>query len=203
MKNSQSVIALIERWEEFCEHTKKPSLGAFAEWLQLIESPQPNTLEGSLIPGTPTDSNAGVAAMLISRLNRMISLSNKPAIQKHGLLKAHELRVLIQVALSGRASKTEISRKALLEFSTTVEITKRLVKRGLINDIQNPLDRRSSILTLSSTGKTLLKNINAAMKPFYRDFLSCMSANEQSVFVMLLQRLEEFHGSKSQLQEPN
>ena len=54
----------------------------------------------------------------------------------------------------GESRKSDVINYAMLEISTGTDILNRLIKKGFINQRIDPDDKRSKLLTLTSTGTT-------------------------------------------------
>jgi DNA-binding MarR family transcriptional regulator len=190
MKTISSIPILI-KWEEFNRIKSEGSIEDFARWL----------LEGGKKPGIPIDSfgnnqliqdkidRAAQVSLLINRLNKLMGLFNKPIIRNMGFGKEHEFAVFAQVAISDKLNKKELANKTLLEVSTTVEITKRLAKKGLIKEEVDKTDRRSARISLTEKGQKLLMNNVRFFSAHLKEFLREITDDEQRYLIDLLNRL--------------
>jgi DNA-binding MarR family transcriptional regulator len=190
MKHVSSIPVLI-KWEEFNRIKPEGSIDDFARWL----------LERGKKPGIPKDSfgnnqmvqdkidRAAYVSLLINRLNKLMGLFNKPIIRNMGFAKEHEFAVFAQVAISDKLNKKELANKTLLEVSTTVEITKRLSKKGLIKEEVDKTDRRSARISLTETGQKLLMDNVHLFSLHLKEFLREITDDEQRNLIDLLNRL--------------
>lgn len=204
MPSDISVIPVIQLWEEFTKTKHKSSVEDFARWIlengsngkQASSETAPEKLAGD-IPTGPDES--GQAALLVNRLQRMLQLMGKPLLKKIGFNKGQEYGMLVEIYLMGNPNKKELSKKMLMENSTGVEITRRLVKMGLIHEENDPEDKRSTRLSLTETGKKRLFDSYQSLGKIQEDFLRCLSMAERKQLVALLQQVEQYHAAKIEL----
>jgi len=148
------------------------------------------TLQGDV---TRNLADSSKALMYISRLHRYMQMASKPIIKKLGFGKDHEYLMLTYVYLLKEPNKKELARKMLLENSTTVEISNRLVKKGYVLETSDAEDKRATRLTLTEKGEHKLFESYPYMERSYAGFLNCLTPGEQAELVHLLERVEQYH----------
>jgi DNA-binding MarR family transcriptional regulator len=108
-----------------------------------------------------------------------------------GFTKDHEYNMLIQVYLLKTPNKKELAQNMLLENTTTVEITNRMLKRGLIKEIIDKEDKRSTRIGLTAEGEKKLYESYEYMKDLPATFLSDLINKEISELVYMLEKVEK------------
>lgn len=189
--NPVSSIPILLKWEQFIRLEPEGSVEGFARWILESErktGPIPSFSPNKKIAQEEVNRAAKVS-LLINRLHKLQGLFNKPIIRNMGFAKEHEFAVFAQVAISDKLNKKEIANKALLEVSTTVEITKRLSKKGLIKEEVDKTDRRSARISLSEKGQKLLMNNTHLFAVHLKEFLKALTQEEQRNLIDLLDRL--------------
>lgn len=150
---NHSIIPVISLWEEFIQRHKEGTVEDFARWIikekknekpNKDSPPQKKPKSGGKYSVNLNES--AKALLLINRLHRLIQIKTKPIIKKAGFTKDHEYGMLTQIFLLNNPNKKELAKEMLLENSTAVEISNRLVKRGLIKEADDPNDKRSTRL---------------------------------------------------------
>jgi DNA-binding MarR family transcriptional regulator len=199
--NTSSAIPVLRKWEEYLQTGASASLADFARWILENE-------KNPVVTRMPAPSNPGIASgetdrakrvsMLVNRLHRMLVLFNKPIIRKLGLSKDHELAVLVQVFLSDKLNKKELANQALLEVSTTVEITKRLSARGLIKEQVDKTDRRSARISITEKGRKMLTGSSHLFSMYLKEMLNSLSIIEQQHLIELLEKLNSDNAERLQ-----
>jgi DNA-binding MarR family transcriptional regulator len=195
-----SIVPVISLWEEFSLEHPAGDVQDFARWL-IREKPRAETVR----PGRKKDSSKtattnditeqGKVMLLIYRLHRFIEMKSKPVIKRIGFAKPHEFATLAEIYLLNKPNKKELAKKMLLEPSTTVEITKRLVQRGLIKEISDANDKRSTRLILTEKGMKKLDESYEGLQAVHDSFLDCLNERERAELLKLLEALEKFQSA--------
>jgi len=150
------------------------------------------TSEAAVTPPThPQLDVTQQSTLLITRLTRILSFLSKPTVKKLGFTKDMEFAVLVQVKLMDRPNKKELCKDLLIENSTGVEITRRLAKKGLLLEEADEKDRRSSRLSLTDKGKTVMRQLYEQLGAIHTGFLDALSPDEKKNLVSLLSWLDQ------------
>ncbi len=202
---SSSIVPVITLWEEFSVIHKNAGVQQFARWIiekHSTAGPGEGLLKPGLKPGKSTaeyateELNESSRVLLyISRLHRYMQMKSKPVIKKLGLAKDHEYSMLTYIYLLKSPNKKELAKKMLLENSTAVEITNRLVKKGFIEEATDSEDKRSTRLKLTPKGEHKLFESYQYMEKAYIDFLGCLDHPEQVKLADLLERVEKYQST--------
>ena len=80
-----------------------------------------------------------------------------------------------------------------MEFSTVVDILKRLIKLGLVNQLQDEKDKRSSLLQITPKGLDYLNTSYIALANLQPNVAGDLSLKEQETLIDLLMKLNNFH----------
>ncbi|HWB25523.1 MAG TPA: MarR family transcriptional regulator [Chitinophagaceae bacterium] len=197
-----SIVPLVVLWEEFVKEDNSGDIHQFARWILQKDTTKPDSglLKEGFTRGKSSPKNidddladSSKALMYISRLHKYMQMKSKPVIKKLGFGKDHEYLMLTYIYLLKEPNKKELAKKMLLENSTTVEISNRLVKRGYLKETTDEIDKRSTRLSLTDKGEQKLFESYGYMEKSYAGFLNCLTAAEQSELVKLLQRVEQYH----------
>ena len=114
------------------------------------------------------------------------------SIDKHlKLLGISSGQLPVFFALSGAEKQTQKSLAAFaaVEQPTMAVLLNRMERDGLILREANPLDKRSSLFTLSPIAQEKLPQINAAIQAVNRAALSDLSVEEQEQYQIILQKI--------------
>ena len=104
------------------------------------------------------------------------------------LRMVHECPGIDQVSLAHRVA---------LDTSTTAQTAARLEAKGLINRRASEADRRQLALTLSPAGETLIDALVASVRQLRLRLLQALDAEEQELFVHLLQKFVQLNNEQS------
>jgi DNA-binding MarR family transcriptional regulator len=201
-----SIVPVITLWEEFSATHKDAGVQQFARWI--IQKDAAAGVEESLLkpgvkPGLTKAEDINLEdlnensriLMYISKLHRYMQVRSKPVIKKLGFSKEHEYSMLTYVFLLKNPNKKELAKKMLLENSTAVEITNRLVRKGLIEETTDTEDKRSTRLTITPKGEQKLVESYPFMEKAYMGFLGSLAGGEQAQLAYLLEKLEQYHAA--------
>jgi DNA-binding MarR family transcriptional regulator len=185
-----SVIPLLELWEKFKVQKAKGNLEDFARWIltsKTVEKRPPSTFKKT------EAGNIERLAMLISRLQKFLGLAVRPTLQELGFTKDNEYHFLYQIWKVGSTNKNDLSKDNAVEFSTGRDIIKRLIRRKLISEKQDPADKRASLLSLTPKGKKVLEMSFEKLVIPFSSYLGDLKNEEQAQLITLLERLNHYH----------
>jgi DNA-binding MarR family transcriptional regulator len=197
---SNSIVPVVSLWEEFSAKHPAGNIQSFARWLLEEKQEKAVRSKGSRKRDAPQEVSEeitykGKAMLLIYRLHRFLEIRSKPAIKKIGFAKPHEFAMLAEIYLLKKPNKKEVAEKMLLESSTAVEISKRLVQRGLVKEISDAVDRRATRLVVTEKGMKKLHESYVGLENVHANFLDCLSEAEKAEMLRLLEELERFQSA--------
>ncbi len=93
----------------------------------------------------------------------------------------------------GPVGKTDLIRKMAYDKSSGMEVIKRLLKNGILEQFPNPNDKRGKLLRLTKNGEeNVIKAYSEASKAA-KTVSGCLTKNEQISLLRTLKKLDEFH----------
>ncbi len=196
---SKSIIPVITLWEEFNSEHPNSDIQDFARWVlnksdREMEAETTRDEESSEITHDfsklTTESNI---LYLIQRLQRRLQKAIKPPIKKLGFSKDHEFAMLYHVFVLKNPNKKELAQHMLIEKTTAVEISNRLLARSLVTEAPDDTDKRSTRLKITETGMQILRESYLPMKDIPYLFLSGLTAAEKQQLNTLLKQLNRLH----------
>jgi len=194
MKNT-SVIPLLDQWEKFIEENPQKDMYAFASWL--LASKQDQNRENKLSESGEEIENAVQAAILITRLQRYLTMYVKPAIKTLGFTREHEYNFLYQVSKMNHPNKNDLSKENMVEFSTGRDIIRRLILKNLVSEKVDPEDKRAAQLHVTAKGRKILEKSFDLIAETFTDFLGGLSPKEQVQLITLLTKLNKYQALKN------
>lgn len=132
---------------------------------------------------------------LISRISRLHEFYIRKFLTNLPINTRLEFIFLYTIDLLGDASKTEVINVHLVEFTTGMDIIKRLINQGLIKESLNKSDRRSKLIHTTEEGKAVLNNSMRQMDTEKEMFLACLNANKWKKIISTLEELNSFHNN--------
>lgn len=197
---------LIDLWEEYEDNSVQASLQEFAGWLhgkvaeQQVKSERATPVRFSSPPALSVqtlhnfDDNT-LFLEYISRIARFHEFYTRKFLEGLPINSRLEFQFLQTVNILQKAKKTDLINLHLVEYTTGMDIIKRLTNNGLLIEIQNENDKRVKLLELSEEGKKLLSVAEKRLKEERTMFLECISMNKWKKTMPFLKELSEFHNS--------
>lgn len=93
--------------------------------------------------------------------------------------------LLMELAEVEQRSQAELVRTLMLDHSTVAKSLKRLQDAGLVTRRQSALDARSTIVSLTAAGRSLVERIDTAWNELERTTTSKLSPDQQRLFIQL------------------
>lgn len=208
MKNNKykTIQRLISYWEEFEETNSDTTIQGFGQWL--IQNSIKETSSNNISNNKAIDLDLPVYLKyeqsldkenhlldLISRLARLHEFYIRKFLSNLPINSRLEFLFLYTVDLMGDAKKTEIINVHLVEFTTGMDIIRRLLNQGLIKESLNKSDKRSKLIHTTEEGKAVLNKSMRQMETEKEMFLACLDANKWKKIISTLEELNSFHNN--------
>lgn len=117
----------------------------------------------------------------------------KKALQNSPIQTAFEFSFLITLLTHDSLTKTELINKQVMEKTSGVDVIKRLLTLGLIDEFADPNDKRSVRVAINQKGKTELEKILPQMAQVSKIIVGNLSPHEINTLTYLLKKLDFFH----------
>ena len=198
------IILVISKWKDFRNVQKDGDLKTFANWiLRQNKSPSKPTDQKDFIFSKvekmeeknmiPNLANRGIISHLLARVDLYVKSYIKKPFLQIGFKSLDEFRLLQMIDRTKKINKSELSTESLMEFSTVVDVLKRFSKRGLIKQVKDPDDQRSSLLQTTAKGKILLITTYKTLAGIEPNVAGDLNSDEQETLIKLLTKLNSFH----------
>lgn len=192
----QLAKALIEELEAYESEVGQgdASLASFTNWL--------NRRHGShTVAKWPEELNKAhkqydsgvVLSIILTLLFRSAKHYIKKVLEGSPLSTMDEFAFLATLSHGNSMTKSELIQKNLLEFTSGIEIIKRLKKNGYIEEFPDPEDGRSKRVQISSSGKAVFFQLLEPMEVASTIVAGDLSEEEKAVILPILIRLSDFH----------
>jgi DNA-binding MarR family transcriptional regulator len=197
-----SAIPVLTAWERFCEDHPQGSLREFASWLlkhldPLLQVPPLPDSEPLLKSGQRLSEAFGdddfLTSFFVGRLNRYAKSYAKPILTEHGFASADEFLFLSLIAQMNLPTKKEVCIANATEFTTGVDILRRLLKHGLIQETPDERDGRAKRLSMTEKGLTTVQKVYDQLAKLDGNVLADLDEVERSHFLQTLKYLNNYH----------
>lgn len=136
----------------------------------------------------------------LRQLESAVESYNKSCCSQVSTAQCH---VLMRIDADGWATVSDLAGTLHLDASTISRTVDGLVRAGYITRAEDPNDRRSAVLRLSSRGESLCSDINTAADAFFAKAINRIPTKEQSAvlksFEILVTALSEVERERRQV----
>lgn len=180
--------ALLERLEAFERQHGEGDLVTFAAWLQeAVED------TGTVRLGPARMRLEDAIAAQMGQLWAHVKHYGKKVLKDGPLVSLNDYVFLLILAQWGDQRKTDLISLALMEVSPGIEVIRRLLRNGLVEDYDDPDDRRSKRVRISARGEEVLRSIDGPMNQMSTIVSGNLSRDEKRQLVRLLRKLVLHH----------
>jgi DNA-binding MarR family transcriptional regulator len=117
----------------------------------------------------------------------------KTALLESPLKGIDDFAFLATLSEEGDLKKSELIRYNLVEFSPGMEVIRRLLRKKLIQDYNDPEDGRSKKVNITAKGSRVLEESLGEMFKASKIIVGTLSLNEKAQFVHIARKLLHFH----------
>lgn len=191
--NYELLQELIQNLEKFDQERKSNSLEDFRRWLneKHYKSESPKFISEKENHAV-FDLENEIAKQVIL-LGRFSKQTIRRGLQVFPELANEEFTYLYRLMDEPNLTKMQLVEKNAHEKQTGMEIIKRLVKNGLIEEFKDENDRRIKRLKVSNSGKKMFEKSIKDVTIVSRILSAQLSENEKNDLLKLLKKLNEFH----------
>jgi DNA-binding MarR family transcriptional regulator len=129
----------------------------------------------------------------LGRLARFAEMYTKKALADLPVSNTDEIVYLMILDELGTPRKSDLINQHLSEFSTGVEIIRRLAKAGLVEEFPDADDRRTKRVRLTPAGQQLLCQTYPKMNVVAQIVAGSLTEAEKDILLQILGRLEKRH----------
>lgn len=199
-----SIKKLIELWESYEEETDQQEMLEFAEWLaiRLKEKPELNLKLTKKRVKIEEPENIMLFKKMeepirfleyASRISRFHDFYIKKFFIDLPINNRLEYLFLHTVYEKKGAKKTELINTHLVDYTTGMDIIKRLVNNQLLEEMPDESDKRVKLLIITKEGEQILAIAKNKIDDEIHMFLACISMNKWKKTLSVFEEINEFH----------
>lgn len=189
----QLLAGLLPYLEEFEDQQKGDSVAEFIAWLQ--NSPELSTLE-TVHPSTVVSSHAGTSVQIAHLLGlsyKYIKFYFKKGFKESLLQTTEDFAFLATLNHFGDMRKNELIQVNTSEFTSGMEVIRRLERNGLIESFLDTEDRRARRVQLTRKGLEVFHRALPMINDIGDFATASLSDAECKRLLELLSELNHFH----------
>ena len=195
MNNDLNILSeLIEYLKRFeLDKGKGPNdAKEFIIWLNHFLFDQSNSLESYHSVG---DIDLEMTFHIIM-LGKYYKMYCKDALLNTDIHSPDEYSFLYHLLMFDSLRKMELINIHLLEAPSGIEIIKRLIKKGLIEEFDDKDDKRATRIKITTEGKLLTQELIPKMNDVYSKMVAKLSTNEKIHVISFMKELNDYHHAK-------
>jgi DNA-binding MarR family transcriptional regulator len=196
MKSSLKVLKEILHWlEEYQNenHTDNHNLDSFIIWLnsRLFSEAKAEKSQHS-----PESLDMELSFLLVMQ-SRYYKTYAKKVLGESELTSPDGFSFLYHLYHTDSFRKMELIKMHHLEPPSGIEVLKRLLNKGLIEEFDDADDKRAKRISITGKGKKELQSIMPKMKEVFHLMTAELSLNEKLHAIGFLKQMNDFHTSSS------
>jgi DNA-binding MarR family transcriptional regulator len=185
--NLKRLINWAEKYEHQLTDGEQWNNESFANWLSVevnTTDPAPKEL--------PPDIDGDITMYIVFMYKYASFYSRK--VFKHSLIYSiDDFGVLATLLPNKQLKKADVIRETISEKSSGNEVLKRLLRQKLIKETNNPNDKRSKLLEITTEGMTAMNALWVQMDKMGTLVTGDLSKQEKLVLLGMLSKLHLFH----------
>ncbi|NRB63578.1 MAG: winged helix DNA-binding protein [Saprospiraceae bacterium] len=183
---------LIDVLKQYEEENGSANLSEFSAWLfeQQHQKAADADLQGS--PYIHHELNESIMQQLVD-IYQHARHYIKTALKSTPLKGIFDFSFLTSLDELGDLRKSDLIHYNTVEFSPGMEVIRRLIRNGLIEDYDDPNDGRSKKVRLTINGKKTLEQVKPTMSKVYHIVAGNLSLREKRNTLSGIRKLTHFH----------
>jgi MarR family transcriptional regulator, lower aerobic nicotinate degradation pathway regulator len=189
----KQLIGMAEEYEQLTGNNT-PDFDEFRSWLQSGKKPDVQIDADRVGPEGYGDGHMpGMISQLIVNMYGYAKLYVKKSLEGTELQTVDEFRYMVSLLMHQPLTKTKLIQHNINEKPTGMEIIKRLIKLGYIEERDHEHDKRSKNLFVTEAGRNVLSGLYVKVTKISNLILADLTIPEQRQFYAVLQRMDNFH----------
>ena len=132
----------------------------------------------------------------ITRMNRFASIYAKEILKDLPYVSLNDFGFVALLHANQQLSKSALIKLVLMDKSPGMEIIKRLVSKNVMEEFENPDDKRSKMLRLTDYGKEVVVLSYEKMSGLSSSLLADLDEDSKFEILKIMKYLDDFHQKK-------
>jgi MarR family transcriptional regulator, lower aerobic nicotinate degradation pathway regulator len=186
--SKNKLVELVNLWDKYDHDGEEMTIHDFCvKYLSEFHQKEEHESDNY---GMPVQSQM---AGLLLRMGKFATHYCKKALKDSALNNTEDWFYLIGLIDGRTPKKSEYIHEMLSEFPSGIEVINRLLKLGMLEEIQDPTDKRSKRIKITQTGLALLYATLPKMNKIGDMAFDRLDTIEKSILLDLLKKLETHH----------
>ncbi len=203
MNGENIIIGLKELLDAYQNYSKSANddpidLQSFSLWLfqqeaKKKESTEVRTIHEQIHSAAIHGSVEDHISFILLSMQKLIKFYVKKAIDGTQLVSIDDIHFLLYLAQNESMKKSEIINSNITEMSSGIEVIKRLLKKGLIEDFDDPNDKRSKRVKITTKGLEEAKKVTNKFENVHKLLTNGVGEEDKFNLLALLHKIYSFH----------
>ncbi len=186
---SDKIVELVNLWHAFEKENPKAEIQDFCKsyLLGMNETKQPP------IKFTKENPKSKVLGRALNRLSKMAVFYSRKNLVELELKTLEDFIFLRNLDELGPVTKKQLIDAHITEYTSGIEIIKRLIQLGLVKEKENPEDKRATMIFMTAKGKTVMQKCYPYMQQIGSVIFGPLTDEESNLLAHLLTKLDMVH----------
>lgn len=185
---SDKIVELVNLWHAFEKENPKAEIQDFCKAYLLG-----NNRNQAAVKFTKENPRGKVLGKALNRLSKMSVFYSKKNLVELELKTLEDFVFLRNLTELGPLTKKQLIDAHITEYTTGIEIIKRLIQLGLVKEKENREDKRATAIVTTAKGKAVLEKCYPYMGQIGSVIFGPLSEEEASQLAYLLTKLDAIH----------
>lgn len=187
---SHKVVELVSAWSAFDEHHPSGDIADFCRYYLSLEEVSKAEHTKTTEHVVPIEKTIGRS---FGKLTKFSAFYTRRGFSDLELRNFDDLMYLDELLRLGSSTKKELIEMHISEYSSGIEIIKRLTGLGFIEEKPSKEDKRAMDIKLTKKGKKVLEACQPHLRQLGQMMFSSLSSDEKKVLASLVTKLVNIH----------
>lgn len=188
---SDKIVELVNLWHAFEKENPKAEIQDFCKsYLLGINGNKPTPIKF-----TKENPKGKVLGKALNRLSKMSVFYSKKNLVELELKTLEDFVFLRNLTELGPLTKKQLIDAHITEYTTGIEIIKRLIQLGLVKEKENAEDKRSTAIVTTVKGRAVLEKCYPYIEQIGSVIFGPLTDEESSQLAYLLTKLDTIHSN--------
>ncbi|HNM27557.1 MAG TPA: winged helix DNA-binding protein [Saprospiraceae bacterium] len=135
----------------------------------------------------------GLIAMYLSFMARYARFYSRRVFRDTDIYSEDDWGVLVSLYPHTRLKKTDVIRQCIMEKSSGNEVLKRMLKQGLLLELEHPDDKRAKLIGLTDAGRAAFESVQYGIARLSDTVVADLTVMEKTTLLNILNKLHRYH----------
>jgi DNA-binding MarR family transcriptional regulator len=190
-EKQENIVQLVNEYHKYSQKENGGIEGFCQSYLASKQEVIKSNLEVSKVKSTKIKNSE--LGKLLGRISRFAKVESYRRLPEIGLDSFEDVLMISLIGEMNLPTKKEIIDHSMIEYTTGIEVLKRLHKRKLTTESVNPEDKRSKIVKLNSKGKKAHLESHTILEGLSDHMFFPLNEEDKKQLNEIFQKLDAWH----------